>query len=423
MSIVLEESTPVRTKNLLTPFGGSQGNKLTVFAIAPDKQLSKMLYAALCEVSGLSVAKTFDDYPEGEEFIRAIRAYAPNLLFIDMNALSCADQLIRIAKECISGVQIVAIHRSCSSDVLLEVIRMGVQEFLSLPITVDRVSECCERARTLLAVRPSNISGTDLVYSFLPAKPGAGASTIAVNCAIIAAELSDEKVFLGDFDLNSGVIRFMLRLTGMHSIVDAAKQGHGIDSNHWAHIIQSRGNLDIVHAGDIDLETRIMPEEARYVIEFVRRSYKMICADLSGNLEKFSLEIMRESKKIFLATTPELPVMHLAREKVKFLDSIGLSDRVAVVLNRFPKRHPITIPEIEKLIGVPVIATLPNDYAHLHEAIGKGTGVSGKSELGMQMRQLAQSMLSMEPSYAQPQKKKFMEYFYVRPMRYTLGSR
>ncbi len=42
-------------------------------------------------------------------------------------------------------------------------------------------------------------------------------------------------------------------------------------------------------------------------MEFMRRNYRVLCFDLSGNLEKYSLEIMHESKKIFLVCTRRSP--------------------------------------------------------------------------------------------------------------------
>ena len=36
------------------------------------------------------------------------------------------------------------------------------------------------------------------------------------------------------------------------------------------------------------------------MIEFMRRNYQVLCFDMSGNLELYSLEIMRESRRVLL---------------------------------------------------------------------------------------------------------------------------
>ena len=55
------------------------------------------------------------------------------------------------------------------------------------------------------------------------------------------------------------------------------------------------GNLDVLHAGPINPSLRIEPAQIRHLIQFMRRNYQALCFDLSGNLERYSLEIMQES--------------------------------------------------------------------------------------------------------------------------------
>ena len=85
-----------------------------------------------------------------------------------------------------------------------------------------------------------------------------------------------------------------------------------------------------------------------------------MCFDLYGNLEKYSLEIMHESKKIFLVCTPEIPSLHLAREKYLYLKQLDLSDRVSILLNRCQKRPLLSSHQIEELLGLPVETRFDN---------------------------------------------------------------
>ena len=87
------------------------------------------------------------------------------------------------------------------------------------------------------------------MYSFLPAKPGVGATTLAVNTAVALAKGDDTRVFLGDFDLNCGLIRFMLQLRNSYSVLDASQKAEQIDENLWPQLVTSFGTLDVMHAG------------------------------------------------------------------------------------------------------------------------------------------------------------------------------
>ena len=110
-------------------------------------------------------------------------------------------------------------------------------------------------------------------------------------------------------------------------------------------------------------------------MEFMRRNYTSLCFDMSGNLERYSLEIMHESKRIFLVCTPEIPSLHLAREKYLYLKQLDLGERVSVLLNRCPKRSLISPQQIEQLLGVPIYMTFPNDYQGVQRAMTAGRWV------------------------------------------------
>jgi len=153
-------------------------------------------------------------------------------------------------------------------------------------------------------------------------------------------------------------------------------------------------------------------------MEFARRNYQALCVDLSGNLEKYSLEIMHESKRIFLVCTPEIPSLHLAREKYIYLKKVDLHERVAVLVNRCQKRPLISPQQIEQLLGVPVHMTFPNDYQGVQRALTVGRWVEPSSELAKQCALLSNTMLDRKPIPVNDAKKKFIEYFSVVPGRF-----
>ena len=149
----------------------------------------------------------------------------------------------------------------------------------------------------------------------------------------------------------------------------------------------------------------------------------MICADLSGNLERYSIELMHESKRIFLVCTPEIPSLHLAREKYQYLQSLDLGDRVSVLLNRCQKRPVISPAQIEDLLGLPVHMTFPNDYQCVTRALADGRPIDLASELGVKCTALAQTMLDRKSIGSGEPKKRFIEFFSVAPSRYALESK
>ncbi len=189
------------------------------------------------------------------------------------------------------------------------------------------------------------------MYSFLPAKPGVGATTLAVNTAVALAKGDDTRVFLGDFDLNCGLIRFMLQLRNSYSVLDASQKAEQIDENLWPQLVTSFGTLDVMHAGALNPQTRLEMVHLRRLLDYLRRAYRVVCADLSGNMEKFSLEIMHESKQIFLVDYAGVAGSSPGAREVQFLANLDLGDRVTILLNRHSKHSPLSTDEIENMIG------------------------------------------------------------------------
>ncbi len=389
--------------------------------ICPDVELSERLSLAVGELGLVHVTRCLDRYPNGHELMRYVRAHAPHVIFLSTESMTRAMEIMRELEAKMKNVQVVAVSRVCDPELLLECMRVGIREFTSPPFDRSVLEQVVERIRASAEQKPPSIETTDQVFAFLPSKAGVGTSTIALNSAIAMAHQPDTNVLLSDFDLNSGMIRFMLKLDSQYSVTDAAEHAFDVDENLWPQLVTSVDKLDVLHAGRLNPDLRLEANQIRHLIEFMRRNYRALCFDLSGNLERYSLEIMHESKKILLVCTPEIPSLHLAREKYAYLQKLDLGDRVAVLLNRCTKRPMITPDQIEQLLGLPVFMTFPNDYHGVQRALTLGRWVESNSELGKQFYHLSQTLLDRRPTPGSgpvDSKKKFIEYFSIIPGRY-----
>lgn len=388
--------------------------------ICPDTDLTERLEAALADIGVVSLTRVLDHYPNSVELLRFMRAHAPHVIFLSTESMARALELVKEVELRAPGVQIVAMSRACDAQVLLECMRAGIREFASLPLDLRSLSESLTRVRAALEAKPPAIETTEQVFSFLPSKAGVGTSTVALNAAVALSSLPDTNVLLSDFDLNSGMVRFMLKLDNTFSVTDAVEHATNMDENLWPQLVTKVDQLNVLHAGKLNPDLRIDATHIRHLIDFMRRNYRVVCFDLSGNLERYSLEIMHESKRIMLVCTPEIPSLHLAREKYMYLKQLELGDRVCILLNRCQKRPMITPQQIEQLLGLPVHMTLPNDYHGVQRALTLGRWVEPTSDLGKQFMLLAQSMVEAPRPLSMPdQKKKFIEYFSIIPGRYN----
>ncbi len=384
---------------------------LRAIIICPDTELTEKLEGSLSDIGLVHITRTMDHYPNTQELLRLVRAHAPQIVFLSTESMMRACNVVRDIEANTPGIQILAIGRSCDPQLLLDVMRSGIREYAAYPFERLVVTEALSRVQETLDKRPAFIESTDDVFSFLPSKAGVGTSTIALNAAVAMSRLPNMNVLLSDFDLNSGMMRFMLKLDNGYSVTDAAEHSFHMDETLWPQMVTSIERLDVLHAGKLNPDFRMEPSQISHLLEFMRRNYRVLCFDLSGNLERYSLEIMHESKRIYLVCTPEIPSLHLARERYLYLRQLDLHERVTVLLNRAQKRPLITPQQIEQLLGVPVAMTFPNDYQGVHRALTFGRWVDPTTDLGKQFAALAQSMIENRP-HADP-KKRFIEFFNV----------
>jgi pilus assembly protein CpaE len=373
--------------------------------ICPDRELGDRLVAAILDSHQVGIVRRMEAYPNAIELGRFMRAAAPEVIFLSIESRQTALEAAKQIEALVGGTQIVAVNRTCDPPMLLETMQAGIREFLSPPFEPAPLNETLKRIAELIKQNPPTIESTDSLFAFLPAKAGSGATTIAVNTSLALSKITEKGVLLADLDLNSGLVGFMLLLTNSQfSIVDAAENALDLDENLWPKIVSSKDNLDILPAGKLSPGFRIEAAQIRNILAYARRHYSAICVDLSGMMEKYSIEILHEAKSVYLVTTAELPSLHLAREKLAFLRSQDLGERVSILLNRSQKKGQISLEEMEKLFGMPVFMTFPNDYAGVHKALTEGKQVETKSPLGSRFHELAVAMAGKKASPTAPKR-------------------
>jgi pilus assembly protein CpaE len=384
--------------------------------ISPDQAVGDHLVEVLQATEHVVLAKTFRSYPNEMDLIRTLRAHAIQIVFLSFESPDDALEILRVLEKEAAHVQVAGFHKVMDPAVLRESMRAGVREFLAHPFDQQSMRQSLVHIKILLEKNPVEYAATDQIFSFLPSKAGVGTSTIAANVGAALARLPDMRVLLADFDLSSGMLRFMLNLRSEFSVTDAVEHAADMEENLWPQLVTACEGMDILHAGRVNPNLRIEPSQIRSLVAFMRRNYKALCFDLSGNLEKYSLELMQESKRILLVCTPEVPSLHLAREKMVFLRQMDLDHRVAVVLNRTTKKTIFDEQEVAEMVGAPVIRTFPNDYPAIHRSLSSATLLPAASELGAAFAEFAGLLTGQKlPVRPSSPRRKFLEFVSSAP--------
>jgi pilus assembly protein CpaE len=395
---------------------------LRTIIIGPDARQAQLLENALSALANeLSVSRVLLNYPDEGELIRALRTYAPEVVFLSFEKGDLAMKVVECVVQEVEGVQFVAYHRDCDPATLREIMRAGVRELVAEPFELSALVESLRNVKALVEQKPPLYTAKGRIYSFLPAKAGSGATTMALNLGGALARMANTRVLLADLDLSSGILRFLLKIRNEHAIMEVIEHMHELDENLWQQLVTTVAKLDVLHSGPLNPNVRVDPAQIHDLAQFCLRNYDAVCVDMSGNLERYSLEILRDSLQVFLVCTPEVPSLHLTREKLAFLKTLDLDSRVSVVLNRVSKQSLLTPQQVQDVLGVPVKLNFINDYQVVNAATRAGEFVDPKSKLGLQFAELASSLLNRSTAET-ASKRKFLE-FLSAPSQALVGTR
>jgi pilus assembly protein CpaE len=379
--------------------------------ISPDQELAGQLHEALTGFRNVWVAKVLHQYPTEAKLPGLLKTTVPELIFLSAESIGEAKDVARQIEEEIPGTPIVAFDRSCEGQAVVEILRAGAKDFLAPPFEAKSLQEMIRRVRSMLDNRRDSPVPDAQVFAFLPAKAGAGSTTVAVNTSVALARMHDTRVLLVDLDLNTGMVGFLLGVKSSFSVIDAAENAADMDENLWSKIVSSIGTLDILPAGSQRFGFRIENGQITRILRFAQWNYNALCLDLSGMLEMYSVELLHEVKQIFLVCTPEIPSLHLASARLEYLRRLDLDDKVSVVVNRV-ENNPlrISLSDMETVFRKKIFLTLPNSYETAREAWLNGKPVKASSELGTSFAKFAHTMLGQnQPQTAQQPQRSFLD--------------
>jgi Flp pilus assembly CpaE family ATPase len=330
---------------------------------------------------------------------------------VDVDSMSAGVVTVKTLQSSFPDLQVVAVISTCNRHLILELMTAGVREVISNQPADDEFLDLMTRLEERLGEKPMVWGETCRIVSFLPAKASAGATTLAINVAARLSAGANVRTLLADLDLNSGLVSFLLQVAATKGLYEAVTTIQSLDEKLWREFVVAKGSLDVLVPVELGPATRIDPLELHQLVSFVRRLYDYVCLDHSGNLERLSLEMMKLSRHIFLVCTPEIPSLHLARQRIQYLNEMELGKRVSVLVNRSQKGAMISKDAIETMLEMPIFMELPNDYRVVQKSALSGACCDETSVLGRQLDTLAEWITRREQARLAPAKRRrFVDY-------------
>jgi pilus assembly protein CpaE len=335
-------------------------------------------------------------------FLDQVEQLRLDVLVIDLTKLSEPfENVVRRVKSCSSPPQIIALNDTADPEVILGAIRAGASEFLYPPIEagLSRALERLSTERSKAQSAPGKHRGKTI--GFVSAKGGCGATTVVSHVAVEIQRATGQEVLLADFDMESGLIGFLMKSKATYTVLDAIRNVHRLDQSYWKALV-SNGipGVEVISApASATLRETLVGEPFRHVLQFTRGVYDWIAVDLGRGLSMLTAGVLGEIDEMYVVATLDLPALHQTKQVVQaVLDTGYARNKLRLVLNRAPKRMDFDLAQVQKVLGLSIFDMLPNAYPELFEAYSEGNLLSAGTELGKALGGLAGKIAGVQPA-------------------------
>jgi pilus assembly protein CpaE len=303
-----------------------------------------------------------------------------------------------------ASVSIFLIASEAHSDLILQSMRAGANEFLTWPLSSEAFEEAVERASSR---RGGSGGGSSLasIVTFIGAKGGVGTTTLAVNCAVELAAKKKQTIMV-DLKQGLGDVALFLGVRSRYSIVDALDAEARLDrefltglvAKHVSGVELLPGSDQFERPGANDGPT------VEHVFRLLSARYEYAVVDAGAQITSCGLASMYISEMIGVVINPDVPSIRNGQRIIERISEMGAcAERVRVFLNRAAQPYPIPLAQIEEALGQKVYLTFPPDYKTVATALNSGVPLtfSDNSEMAEQFKRLTDLILN---PHAQPKK-------------------
>ena len=374
----------------------NRGPQIRAFLVSPNRQLAEDFLESLGRGRGFEMVGDLRAYPTAAMLDTRLRQVRPDVLLLDVATdLDAAGELIRAVTAQKPTIHVIGLHTHNNSEAILRSLRNGASEFLFAPFDVSVQAAAISRIEKLLQPAVGEKEAGKVVV-FSSAKPGSGASTLAVQTAYALRRASGKRVVLADFDLVAGSLGFYLNLESQYSLVDLIQQADRLDYDIWSTTTVDADGIDVLGAPEIPFTDSVEQGGLHRVLEHARTLYEWTIVDLPSIFQRLSLLTLSETDRAFLIATSELASLHLARRAVKLIAQLGLdSQKVQVLINRMDARGELNVSDLTKLFECQVDTALPSDPLGLQRGITLGRPLEADTELGRAVDGIAGKLMGM----------------------------
>lgn len=254
---------------------------------------------------------------------------------------------------------------------VIAAMRAGSSQVVLLPLQSDDFRAAME----CIAFQFGRPPGTSRVIAVSGATGGCGATTVAINLAYEMALLHGKQCILTELALQVGMLATYLDCSPTYSTLDLLRHEGGLD----AHMVQQAltkvaENFHVMVGPHRNIAPgSVQPEDVQRLVEYLRLLAQVVILDVPCTYDDLYFQTLTHADQVVLVADQRIP-------SIRNLDLIlGTLAREAadrpphVVINRYdPKLEGFSLRDLEKVLDVPRLLSIANDFAAVNASINNG---------------------------------------------------
>lgn len=277
-----------------------------------------------------------------------------------------------VAGLCSTGTKAIVVGQINDVELYRRLIECGVSDYLTPPFNADSLLKAISR----IYADPNAISARSL--AFFGAKGGVGASTIAQNVAIYAADVLNKSTILLDFDLIFGASSFIFDKptdTTFQNLIHSHQQ---IDDQLLERILIKASDKLALLPFLADKQTSLLDLHLIFqrLIETAKNMASLVVVDLPHNWSQEVRNVFEQVDDVVVVAEPDILNLRDASSIITYLHSVrGEASQQHLILNKvgLKKRNVLTLGDFKQVIGLTPCGQIPfaPDEFNEVEEIGK----------------------------------------------------
>ncbi|MDE0884974.1 MAG: AAA family ATPase [Myxococcota bacterium] len=364
-----------------------ENNKTGVLILAENASQRSEIISALAGAAHIEIEGSLSAAAELED---ATWRLVPDLIIASLDpdpeaVFKCIESL---GDRC---PRVILCGPAGDSDLILRSMRLGVREYVPLPLSGDELTAVVNR----LAFDPrATTDGLDgPILGIIGAKGGVGATML--TCQLGAAfSARGARTTIIDLNLQSGDVALYHDLSPTYGVADLDRENGEIDTVYLQSLIE-------VHSSGVGLMSAplhsnaaptLRPSRLQHALNLIRGFSEAVILDLPTNSNELSLAALELADHVLVVTSLDVPALAHCKLQLRMLERAGIPRAsTLIVANKTEQRTSLSEKDIRDFLGRPIDTYIPRDATTVLEALNTGRSVvaiSPRSEIAVAVNSL-----------------------------------